>query len=277
LPPTPAEAEAFLRRQPADAYEKLIDRLLDSPHYGERWGRHWLDVAGYADSDGYSDADPPRAYAYKYRDYVIGSFNSDKPFDQFITEQLAGDELARATRDNTQPRWPRRTRASCSSPPAFSAWAPTAPPRPASLTTTPCAIRLWPTRSRSFPRRCSDCPSAARNATIIVTIRFRRRITTACAPCSNLPTIRRTGARPDQRLVSLYTEADRKKRRRSGSRSEETGDEKDAKQKQYIDEALTKHLEKFEADLRGKLRAAYDTPADKRTAEQKKLLATIPA
>ena len=103
LPPTPAETEAFLADKAADAYEKLIDRLLDSPHYGERWGRHWLDVAGYADSDGYSDADPPRAYAYKYRDYVIGSFNSDKPFDQFITEQLAGDELAGATRENMQP------------------------------------------------------------------------------------------------------------------------------------------------------------------------------
>ncbi|HWH77049.1 MAG TPA: DUF1549 domain-containing protein, partial [Candidatus Binatus sp.] len=98
LPPTPAEAEAFLADQAPDAYEKLIDRLLDSPYYGERWGRHWLDVAGYADSDGYSDADPPRASTYKYRDYVIGSFNSDKPFDQFITEQLAGDELAGASR-----------------------------------------------------------------------------------------------------------------------------------------------------------------------------------
>src|SRR5947208_5867581 len=103
LPPTPAEVEAFLAETAPDAYEKLIDRLLDSPHYGERWGRHWLDVAGYADSDGYSDADPPRGYAYKYRDYVIGSFNSDKPSDRFIIEQLAGDELRGATRDNTKP------------------------------------------------------------------------------------------------------------------------------------------------------------------------------
>src|SRR5438128_3157246 len=102
LPPTPAEVEAFLADAAPDAYERLIDRLLDSPHYGERWGRHWLDVAGYADSDGYSDADPPRAYAYKYRDYVIRSFNADKPFDRFITEQLAGDELAHATQGNPQ-------------------------------------------------------------------------------------------------------------------------------------------------------------------------------
>src|SRR5437762_821076 len=102
LPPTPAEVEAFLADAAPDAYERLIDRLLDSPHYGERWGRHWLDIAGYADSDGYSDADPPRAYAYKYRDYVIRSFNADKPFDRFITEQLAGDELAGATQGNLQ-------------------------------------------------------------------------------------------------------------------------------------------------------------------------------
>ena len=72
----------------------MIDRLLNSPHYGERWGRHWLDTAGYADSDGYTEADTPREYAYKYRDYVIRSFNADKPFDEFIVEQLAGDELA---------------------------------------------------------------------------------------------------------------------------------------------------------------------------------------
>src|SRR6266487_6147551 len=102
LPPTPAEVEAFLADTAPDAYERLIDRLLDSPRYGERWGRHWLDVAGYADSDGYSDADPPRAYAYKYRDYVIRSFNADTPLDRFITEQLAGDELAHATQDNPQ-------------------------------------------------------------------------------------------------------------------------------------------------------------------------------
>ncbi|HKP38043.1 MAG TPA: DUF1549 domain-containing protein, partial [Pyrinomonadaceae bacterium] len=102
LPPTPAETETFLADSAPDAYERLIDRLLESPQYGERWGRHWLDVAGYADSDGYSDADPPRAYAYKFRDYVIRSFNCDKPFDRFITEQLAGDELARVTQEKPQ-------------------------------------------------------------------------------------------------------------------------------------------------------------------------------
>ena len=71
-----------------------MESLLASPNYGERWARHWLDVAGYADSDGYTVSDPERPWAWKYRDYVIRSFNADKPFDRFITEQLAGDELA---------------------------------------------------------------------------------------------------------------------------------------------------------------------------------------
>ena len=93
LPPTPAEVEMFVADSSPDAYEKLLDRLLASPHYGERWGRHWLDVAGYADSEGYSSADAVRPTAYLYRDYVIRAFNADKPFDAFIHEQLAGDEL----------------------------------------------------------------------------------------------------------------------------------------------------------------------------------------
>ncbi|MBN8628350.1 MAG: DUF1549 domain-containing protein [Planctomycetes bacterium] len=97
LPPTPEEVSAFVTAYDKDpkAYEKLIDRLLASPHYGERWGRHWLDVAGYADSDGYSAVDAERKFAYRYRDYVIRSLNNDKPWNEFIVEQLAGDELVR--------------------------------------------------------------------------------------------------------------------------------------------------------------------------------------
>ncbi|MEO2049064.1 MAG: PSD1 and planctomycete cytochrome C domain-containing protein [Pirellulales bacterium] len=93
LPPAPEEITQFLADQRPDAYEHLIVQLLASPHYGERWGRHWLDVAGYADSEGYTTDDPIREFAYKYRDYVIRSFNANKPFDQFIQEQLAGDEM----------------------------------------------------------------------------------------------------------------------------------------------------------------------------------------
>ena len=103
LPPTPAEVDEFLKDSASDAYEKLIDRLLASPHYGERWGRHWLDVAGYADSEGGSASDAERKSSYRYRDYVIRSFNADKPFDQFVIEQLAGDELLPPPYDKIAP------------------------------------------------------------------------------------------------------------------------------------------------------------------------------
>ena len=92
LPPTPQEVTAFLDDSSSDAYEKLVDRLLASPRYGERWGRHWLDVIHYGESHGY-DKDKPRRNAWRYRDYVIQSLNEDKPYARFVKEQLAGDVL----------------------------------------------------------------------------------------------------------------------------------------------------------------------------------------
>ncbi len=93
LPPEPAEMAAFLADRDPNAYEKLISRLLESPRYGERWGRHWLDLAGYADSEGKREQDLPRPHAWRYRDYVIRSLNADKPYSRFLMEQLAGDEM----------------------------------------------------------------------------------------------------------------------------------------------------------------------------------------
>ncbi len=277
LPPTPADVEAFLADNAPEAYERLIDRLLDSPHYGERWGRHWLDVAGYADSDGYSDADPPRVYAYKYRDYVIGSFNSDKPFDRFITEQLAGDELARATRDNPQ--------SALAAPHSRELLIATGFLRMgADGTATPAVvdydavrnqvvadtIKIVSTSLLGLSVGCAQCHDH-RYDPIPQTDYYRLRA--VLEPAYDWKNWRT----PDQRLVSLYTEADRKKAAEVEGEAKKLADEKAAKQKQYISDALTKHLEQFDADLRAKLRAAYDAPADKHTAEQKKLLADNPS
>jgi hypothetical protein len=99
LPPTPAETSEFLNDKSPDAWEKLVDKLLASPHYGERWGRHWLDVARYADSNGF-EHDFDRPNAWRYRDYVIRAFNQDKPYDTFLREQIAGDELKNVTYDS---------------------------------------------------------------------------------------------------------------------------------------------------------------------------------
>jgi Protein of unknown function (DUF1553)/Protein of unknown function (DUF1549)/Planctomycete cytochrome C len=92
LPPTPAQVKAFLEDESPNAYEKIIDGLLASPHYGEHWGRHWLDIAGYSDSVGDAN-DTEREAAWKYRDYVINAFNRNKPYDKFLMEQIAGDQI----------------------------------------------------------------------------------------------------------------------------------------------------------------------------------------
>lgn len=96
LPPTLEQIDEYIGDKESGAYERLVDRLLASPHYGERWGRHWLDVARYADSDGY-EKDTGRPWAWRYRDWVIQAFNSDMPYDRFVVEQLAGDLLPDAT------------------------------------------------------------------------------------------------------------------------------------------------------------------------------------
>src|SRR5438132_6404137 len=277
LPPTPAEVEAFLADTTPDAYEKLLDRLLDSPHYGERWGRHWLDIAGYADSDGYSDADPPRAYSYKYRDYVIRSFNADKPFNQFITEQIAGDELARATQADSKDAL--------------------TDPQKRELLIATGFLRMG--ADGTATAGLAD-PDAVRNQVVADTMNIVSPPLLGSAVGCRLSNVHRSAPiaqtdyyrlraviepaydwknwrTPDQRLLSLYTDADRKKADEVEAEAKKLAEEKETKQKQYIDEALMKHLEKFEAPLRDQLRAAYDTPADKRTAEQTKLLADNPS
>ncbi|MFM8729566.1 MAG: DUF1549 domain-containing protein, partial [Planctomycetaceae bacterium] len=93
VPPSLEEIDSFVSDESPQAYEKMVEQYLASPRFGERWGKHWLDAAGYADSNGYFSADTDRPLAYRYRDYVIRSINADKPFDRFIREQLCGDEM----------------------------------------------------------------------------------------------------------------------------------------------------------------------------------------
>ena len=107
LPPSEEEVAAFINDERPGAFERVVDRLLESPHYGERWGRHWLDVARYADTKGYVRLAEERRFqfAYTYRDYVIRAFNEDMPFDRFIVEQLAADLLPPARITTRSPRW----------------------------------------------------------------------------------------------------------------------------------------------------------------------------
>ncbi len=278
LPPTPEETEAFLGDGAPDAYERLVDRLLDSKHYGERWGRHWLDVAGYADSDGYSDADPPRPYAYKYRDYVIRSFNADKAFDRFILEQIAGDELARATqatassvalageesRDLLVATGFLRMGVDGSATDALS-------DRDAVRNQVVAdALKIVSTSLLGLSVGCAQCHDH-RYDPILHTDYYRLRA--VFEPAYDF----RKWHTPAQRLVSLYTEEDRKKSAEIEAEAQKIAVEKEARQKEYLAEALSKHLEKFDEALREPLRLAQNTPAAQRTDEQKKLLADHPS
>jgi mono/diheme cytochrome c family protein len=276
LPPSPEAVERFLADSAPDAYERMIDELLNSPRYGERWGRHWLDIAGYADSDGATTEDTPRAYAYKYRDYVIRAFNADKPFDRFLQEQLAGDELARVKDGDGQ----------------------NAVRDPASLDLLLATgfLRMGPDGTAGG----AVDQDLARNQVVADTIKIVSTsllgLSVGCAQCHDhrydpIPQADYYRLRavfepaydwkhwrnPNQRLISLYTEADRQQAAAVEEEAKKLSEERGKKEKTYLDAALEKELEKFEPPLRGLLEEACHAPADKRTPEQAKLLKENPS
>ncbi len=276
LPPLPEEVAAFEAsfRQGSSfdmshsSFEALADRLLATPAYGERWGRHWLDIAGYADSDGYTDKDLERAWAWKYRDYVIAALNKDKPFDQFVREQIAGDEMV---------------------------------PQPHKNLSADAIEKITAT---GFLRMAADGTGAmndkaAQNATIADTIKIVSTaffgMTVGCAQCHDhrydpitqadyyrLRAIFEPGFNtkswkaPAGRLVSLLTDAERA----VGAKIEIEAKKLDAvrlvKQEEFISEVLEKELAKAPEKDREALRAAYRLAVAKRTPAQLALLKAWP-
>lgn len=271
LPPTPPEVETFVNDSAPDAYEKLIDRLLASPHYGERWGRHWLDTAGYADSEGYTGADPVRKTAYKYRDYVIRSLNADKPWDLFIQEQLAGDEMVR---------------------PPFEKL----PPAELDKLIATGFLRMAPdgTASPGVDQKAASNQQVADTLQIVASSLLG--LTLHCAQCHNhrydpIPQIDYYHVRaifepaldvaswrvPAAREVALFKEEDRLKAAAVEKEAVKIDEERLKKQAQYIEETFQKQLAKLPAELHAPITAAHKTPLAKRTAEQKKLIQAHPS
>jgi cytochrome c553 len=271
LPPSVEEVERFVSDNSPDAYERLIDRLLASPHYGERWGRHWLDVAGYADSEGYTDEDTPRDWAYFYRDYVIASFNADKPFNFFIHEQLAGDELVKPPYKNLSEDQIERLAAT-----GFLRMAPDG------------------TAASGIDK------NVARNEVVADTIKIVSSslmgLTVGCARCHDhrydpIPTVDYYRLRavfepsldwkkwrvPATRRISLYTDTDRELAAKINAEAAEVDRQREAKARQYIDRTLEEELLTLPASMREALRAAYKTVAKDRNAEQQALLKEYPS
>ncbi|MBL9154189.1 MAG: PSD1 domain-containing protein [Verrucomicrobiales bacterium] len=279
LPPTPEEVESFVAASSADpaaAWQALLDRLLASPAYGERWGRHWLDIAGYADSDGFTEKDPERKYAYKYRDYVVRSMNDDKPFDQFVREQVAGDEIALKLGLHADSPTPAERE------------------RYAELLTATGFLRMAPDGTATQNDLLTRHASIAATMKIVGTTLYG--LTIACAEChdhrydpisqADYYRLRavfdpgfdvKTWRTPPGRLVSLQTKEAKAEAAKIEAEAKKIDDARLVKQAAFIDEVLEKELAKRDASIRDALRTAYKTVAKDRTPEQVKLLKDNPS
>jgi hypothetical protein len=276
LPPNPEQVDEFLADNSPDAYERLIDRLLESEAYGECWARHWLDVAGYADSNGYAEADSVRPHAWRYRDYVIRAFNANKPWTDFITEQLAGDELARVTQEN--------------------AVAKAVDSRVQELLTATGFLRMAPDGT------ADEVPdqNAARNQVIAETIKVVSSsllgLTVGCAQCHDHryePISQRDyyqmraifepaldwkhWRNPNERLVSLYTAEDRKKAEEIEAEARKIDQAAEQMRKDFLEKVFEKELAKVPEDVRETVKEARNTKRDKRSTEQVALLKVYPS
>jgi hypothetical protein len=270
LPPSPAAIDRFIADDSPAAVRRLIDSLLASPAYGERWGRHWLDVAGYADSEGYSEEDRVRESAFRYRDYVIRSFAADKPIDQFIREQLAGDEML--------------------SPP----YKDLSEEQIETLTATGF-LRMAPDGTASG----GVDQNLARNQTIADTLYIVSSallgMTVAGAQCHDHrydpitqvddyrmraifePAIDwKNWRNPDARGLSLYNDRELESKQQVEAAVAIIEAEQKKRTEFYIDLTLEEELDTVDAPLREPLRTAYKTADGERTEEQRELLQSHP-
>jgi mono/diheme cytochrome c family protein len=271
LPPTPDEIARFLADRRPDAWERLIDRLLASPRYGERWGRRWLDVAGYADSEGYVTADTERPWAYKYRDYVVRSFNANKPFDRFVLEQLAGDELVGPTYRNLKPGDVEKLVAT-----GFLRMAPDGTGNggvdqtEARNQVVADTLHIVGSSLLGLTVNCAQCHDH-RYDPIPQTDYYRLR---AIFEPAYDPAHWRS---PAARRLSLYTDADRKEAARIEAAAAKIDKERLKKQADYIERTFRKELAKLPAEIRDEVGKARNTPVRKRTAAQQALLRKHPS
>ena len=276
LPPSPEIVERFLSDDAPGAYERLVDRVLDSPQYGERWARHWLDAAGYADSNGYADADSPRPHAWRYRDYVIRAHNADKPWSDFIVEQLAGDELASTTQENAVVK--------------------ARDPQNQERLIATGFLRLGPDGTGD---EVAD-PNLAKNQVVAETLKIVSSsllgLTVGCAQCHDHrydPISQRDyyslralfepaydwkrWLRPSERLVSLYTAEDRKKAEDIEIEARKIDDAAQQLRKELLEKVFEKELAKLPEAIRATVKLARNTPGDKRSTEQIALLKKHPS
>lgn len=270
LPPEPSDVEAFAQDQRPDAYERVVDRLLASPRFGQRWARRWLDVAGYADSEGYVSSDPIRPWAFQYRDWVIEAFDSDKPFDEFVIEQLAGDELDEPHTGTPSPLRIERLTAT-----GFLRTAPDGTgagpddPLQAKHDVVAESLKTISTGLLGLTVGCARChdhrydPISQRDYFALASI---------FEPAWDLEQWKVPGGR----LVDLWTDEDRAKAAAVDARIAEIEGEYNTALDALVEEIFEKKVAELPEDHREAARVARNTPAAERNEEQQTLLRENP-
>ncbi len=276
LLPTPEEMEAFLADTTPGAYEKVVERLLSSTAYGERWARHWLDVVGYADSNGFAEADSVRPQAWRYRDYVIRSLTADKPWNDFIMEQLAGDELASATHTTTQQAVLDPTRRDDLIATAFLRMAPdgtgdeVADVKLARNQVIAEELKVVSSSLLGLTVGCAQCHDHRYDP---ITQADYYRLRAIFEPAYDWQTWRP----PAQRLYSLYTPEEQAKAAEIEKKAVAINAEATAMSKKFLDQIFEKEIVKLPEAEREPYRAARATAEAARTPAQKALIKKYPS
>ena len=270
LPPTPEQVSRYMSDESPDAYERLVDELLESPQYGQRWARHWLDVAGYCDSEGGNTTDAVRPWAYKYRDYVIQSFNADKPLDRFIHEQLAGDELAGPITGDLTPEQIELLTATGFLRMAADGTGSGSDSEEARNQVIADSLKIVSSSLLGLSFACAQCHDHRYDPISHTDYFALRAVFEPALDWKNWKT-------PSQRYVSLYTSADRAKAAEVEAEALAVSAEREEKQRRYMAEAIEKEFMKYDEPLRQQLKEAYESVPDKRTEVQKALLDKHPS
>ena len=270
LPPEPGVVERFVADQSPGAWARLVDRLLASPAYGERWARHWLDVVGYADSDGVTQKDPPRSWSFKYRDYTIRALNADKPWNEFVIEQLAGDELVPPPHQDLSAEQADRLIAT-----GFLRMAPDgtggsgANQELASNQVVAEVIKVVSTSLLGLTVGCAQCHQHRYDPiTHADYYRLRALFEPAYDP--------KHWRSPSGRLVSQWPREVREKAAAIDKKLAEITSGKNAELEAAVKTAFETRLAKLPAEIRAEAKAARETAAAKRNAKQKQLIEDHP-
>lgn len=262
--PTVEEIQNFEKDKSPDRWSKTVDRLLASSAYGERWARHWLDVVGYADSEGDGSADSPRDHAWRYRDWVIRALNKDLPLDKFVQEQLAGDELVPKPWTNLTPVQAETLAAT-----GFLRMVPGTSSAEGAEQVMTDTIKVFSASLLGVSVGCAQCHDH-RYDPISQEDYFRLRA--ILEPAVNPAQWRG----PGQRVVSLYTDKDRAKASEVDVLIAKDMQKASERETVLVREAFEKELQKYQEPLRTKLREAFSAPGDKRSQEQKDLVTKHP-